>query len=107
MKKTVFTFCLLSALCLPAVPVQAFPHTAQAGETLAQLAQDLYGDSSRESVLVTANSLDAFGGSLVQPGMRIEVPAPSFVRASKGDTWPDLAKTWLGSKERAAWHALP
>jgi hypothetical protein len=83
--------------------VQAFPHVAQPDESLATLADRYYGDSKRETVIAVANSLDAYGGSVVQPGMRIEIPAPSFVRAHPGDTWPELAKRWLGKADRAPW----
>jgi LysM domain len=81
----------------------AFPHVAQREESLSTIAERYYGDSKRETVIAVANSLDAYGGSMVQPGMRIEIPAPSFVRVHAGDTWTELARVWLGSTERAAW----
>jgi hypothetical protein len=80
----------------------AYVHIIKHGQTLADVAEFAYGDPKKESVLVGANALDLRGGSQVGPGMRIHVPAPTFTRAIKGDTWPALAQVWLGNAERSA-----
>ncbi len=80
---------------------QAFPHVVQPGETLASLAGHVYGDSRKESLIAGANALDACGGSAVVPGMRLEIPAPLHHRVTEGETWDNLALTWLGSSARA------
>jgi hypothetical protein len=83
----------------------AYPHIVQAKETLAEIAYAVYGDPNREPVLAGANGLDARGGSMIVPGVRLEVPAPIYVRSGRGENWQDLAVTWLGSRERSQWLA--
>jgi hypothetical protein len=39
------------------------------------------------------------GGSIIAPGMRLEVPAPGHHTVLQGETWADLALSWLGSGE--------
>jgi LysM repeat protein len=78
----------------------AYAHIVQPGETLAQIAQRTYGDSKHETVLVGANALDVQGGSAIIAGMRIEVPAPGYHRVSEGETWGELAVTYLGDAKR-------
>ncbi len=58
----------------------AFTHIVNPGETLAQIADRLYGNAKLESVLVGANALDVQGGTVIVPGMRLEVPAPIAYR---------------------------
>jgi LysM repeat protein len=82
-----------------AAPAQAsaFSHIVQPAETLAQIAERIYGSPRFESVLVGANALDVQGGSIVVPGMRLEIPAPGHHRVGHGEGWTDLALSWLGS----------
>ncbi|MFO0665561.1 MAG: LysM domain-containing protein [Polyangiaceae bacterium] len=80
----------------------AYVHIVQAGESLADIAQAAYGDPKKESLLSGANGLDGRGGAKIVPGQRLEVPAPGYVRAARGDTWPDLAQKWLGHRDRSA-----
>jgi hypothetical protein len=89
------------ALLLATAPSSAYVHTIRPGQTLADVADFAYGDPKKESVLVGANALDLKGGSQVAAGMHIHVPAPTFTRAVKGDTWPALSQTWLGHAERS------
>jgi hypothetical protein len=77
----------------------AFSHIVKPGETLAQVSERLYGDAKRESVLVGANALDAQGGSIIAPGMRLEVPAPGHHTVLQGETWAELSLSWLGSND--------
>src|SRR5579859_2600116 len=78
-----------------------FSHVVLPGETLAQIAARVYGNPALESVLVGANALDAQGGSIIVPGMRLEIPAPGHHRIAPGETWEELALTWLGDAKRA------
>jgi len=79
----------------------AFPHIVKAGETLAQIAERMYGRVEMEQLLVAANGLDAGGGIPIVPGMRLEVPALSHYRINAGETWPLLAQRLLGNPERS------
>ncbi len=91
----------LSALAFSAPPAGAFTHIVKPRETLAAIAARVYGDARFETILVGANTLDAQGGSAIVPGMRIEIPAPGHHRVEPGETWPELALTWLGDPKRA------
>ncbi len=91
---------LALALCAPA-QAHAFPYIVQSGDTLASIAERFYGKIQHEQILVTANALDAQGGSPIVPGMRLEIPAVSHRKARKGDTWAKLAKQLLGSAKRS------
>jgi hypothetical protein len=98
MKSNLYAAVLALAL-LPA-PAHAFSHVVKPGETLAQIAFRVYGDTSKEKLLAGANALDLCGGSAIVPGMRLEVPAPAHHRVGAGETWGDLALVWLGDKSR-------
>jgi LysM repeat protein len=89
------------AILLGAHDAGAFAHVVTPGETLAQLAQRVYGAPRFETALAGANALDAHGGSAIVPGQPLEIPAPAHVRAKEGDTWPDLARAHLGDARRA------
>ncbi|MEZ4220718.1 MAG: LysM domain-containing protein [Polyangiaceae bacterium] len=80
---------------------EAFPYIVQSGDTLASIAERFYGKIQHEQILVTANALEAQGGSPIVAGMRLEVPAVSHRKAKKGDTWAKLSKELLGSASRA------
>jgi nucleoid-associated protein YgaU len=71
------------------------------GETLAQIAERMYGRVEMEQLLVAANGLSAGAGISIVPGMRLEVPAVSHYRVSAGETWPILAERLLGDPERS------
>jgi LysM domain-containing protein len=95
--------CMGIAACtlLQIQPGRAFPLSVQPGDTLAGIAQRIYGRVEYESLLVSANGLDAHGGIPITPGMRLEVPALSHRRVAPGDTWPSLATVLLGGPARA------
>ena len=78
---------------------RAFAHVVKPGETLAQIAERIYGDSKREVVLVGANALDVQGGTVIVPGMRLEVPAPGHHTVMQGETWAELSFSWLGMND--------
>lgn len=95
-----FIFSLFVALSIPC-KAHAFVHVVKPGESLAQIAQRVYGDPKLETVLAGANALDSEGGSAPVAGMRLEIPAPKFHHVLAGETWPALATQWLGDAKRA------
>ena len=80
----------------------AFQHVVKPGETLAQIALRVYGDAKLEAALIDANTLDAYGGAKIVPGLPLEIPAPDHYRVQKGETWYSLAHDWLGDQRRSA-----
>jgi hypothetical protein len=97
--------CLTAVLTLGALsfsrPAPAFTHIVGQGDTLAAIAERMYGKIQYEKLLVAANGLDARGGSGIVPGMRLEVPSVSHYRIARGDSWADLAERLLGDDSRA------
>ncbi len=89
------------ALLLSGRPAAAFSHLVSKGDSLALIAEKEYGDPKSEEILAFANALDSQGGSAIVPGMRLEVPAPSYHRADGHETWPELARVFLGDERRA------
>jgi hypothetical protein len=102
---TLGALCMFHAVTLCETSSRAYPHVVKPNETLAEISFGVYGDPNREPVLAGANALDIRPGTVIIPGMRIEVPAPIFVRSSRGETWQDIALVWLGSRDRAQWLA--
>ena len=92
---------LLLALALGGRSAAAFSHLVTKGDSLALIAEKEYGDPRSEEILAFANALDSQGGSAIVPGMRLEVPAPSYHRADGHETWPELARVYLGDERRA------
>jgi hypothetical protein len=80
---------------------RAFPLVVQPGDTLAGIAQRVYGRVEYEGLLVSANGLEVHGGIPIVPGMRLEVPTLAYRRVAPGDTWLALATSLLGSPSRA------
>ncbi len=89
------------ATALTARPVEAFSHVVRPGETLAQIAERVYGDARLEIALVGANALDSQGGTVIAPGMRLEIPAPGHHTVMQGESWADLSISWLGTADGA------
>jgi LysM repeat protein len=94
---------LCAALAIALVPqaAHAFTHIVKPGETLALIAERVYGDARRETVLVGANALDVQGGTVISAGMRLEIPAPGHHTVAQGETWAELALSWLGTNDTA------
>jgi len=88
-------------LLLASAQAAAFTHIVKPGETLAQIAERIYGDGKRETVLVGANALDVQGGTIISAGVRLEVPAPGHHTVMQGETWAELALSWLGTADMA------
>jgi hypothetical protein len=82
-------------------PAAAFSHVVRPGETLAQIAERVYGDARLEVALVGANALDAQGGTVIASGMRLEIPAPGHHTVMQGEAWADLSIAWLGTADVA------
>lgn len=91
--------CLLSACLLPATAL-AFPHVVRPRETVAQIAERMYGRVELERVVVAANGLDGRRGSEIVPGMRLEIPAVGYRKVLPGDTWKSIASDTLGDARR-------
>lgn len=91
---------LVALSTLASRPASGFPRVVQKGETLARIAERMYGKIEMEQLLVAANGLDGAGAAPVVAGMRLEVPAVSHYRASAGETWAGLAGELLGDPER-------
>jgi LysM repeat protein len=97
MRRAIFTALVAVAGVTTSVQARAFTHVVKPGETLAQIAERLYGESKLEVVLVSANALDVQGGTIIVPGMRLEVPAPGHHTILQGETWKELSVAWLGT----------
>ena len=82
-------------------PADAFVHIVRPGETLSQIAMRMYGDAKKELIIADANALDVQGGSVIVPGMRLEIPACSYHRTLERETWPSIARDELGDSGRA------
>lgn len=83
-----------------ATPAPAFPRIVRPGESVAQIAEEVYGRVELERVIVAANGLDGRRGTELVPGMRLEVPAVGHYKVSPGDTWQSIATTQLGLERR-------
>src|SRR5258708_2113779 len=92
---------LVAVSLAPSENAAAFSHIVKPRETLAQIAERIYGDARFEAVLVGANALDAQGGTIIAPGMRLDVPAPGHHTVMQGETWADLSLSWLGTNDIA------
>ena len=101
MKRGAVVGTVLGAALAASGDAGAFQHIVKPGETLAQVADRVYGDAKLETVLVGANALDVQGGTVISPGMRLEVPAPGHHTVIQGETWADLALYWLGTSDMA------
>ncbi len=88
-------------VALTSASAAGFSHVVRPGETLAQIAERVYGDARFEVALVGANALDVEGGTIIVPGMRLEVPASGHHTVLQGEGWPELSVSWLGTADVA------
>ncbi len=95
---------LASVLATSSWPSSAagFTHVVKHGETLAGLAQQMYGAVQLERILVAANALQGANATPIVPGMLLEVPASSHYRVQEGDSFASIARDLLGADYRAA-----
>ncbi len=96
----VFALVLVLDLLSPR-DAHAFTHVVTPGESLASIAARVYGDPKLETLLAAANGLDAQGGAAPVPGMRLDIPAPTYHRVLAGETWNSLAERILGDPVRS------
>ena len=92
---------LVALALVPGGAAEAFPHVVREGETLAQIAERVYGRVQMEQVLVAANGLDTGSGVPIVPGLRLEIPAVGHRRVKAGETWESLAQELLGAADRS------
>jgi LysM repeat protein len=78
-----------------------FQHVVKHGETLAGLAQQMYGAVQLERILVAANALQGANATPIVPGMLLEIPATSHYRVQEGDSFASIARDLLGADFRA------
>ncbi len=95
---------MLALLTEPSGDAAAFPYTAVRGDTLASVSERFYGRVELEKVVVAANGFENQVPLL--PGMRLEIPAVTFVKIQQGDSWESLAEQHLGDGRRAEALAL-
>ncbi len=93
-------WCFAAAATLSTTVAAPFPHVVQKGETVAQIAERMYGRVELERVIVAANRLDGRRGSDVVAGMRLDVPAVGYRKVVPGDTWKSIAAETLGNAAR-------
>ncbi len=91
---------LAAVSSLPIGSAWASEHVVRPGESLPQLAEQLYGDARRATVLAAANSIPEVDEILIA-GQRLLVPAPEFRVVAPEDTWDSLAQLLLGDGRRS------
>jgi LysM domain-containing protein len=96
MRRTVTTLLLWGLSC----PARADDHVVRQGESLPQLAEQLYGDARRATILALANGLADVDVTLVA-GERLRVPRPEYRLVGPDDGWDSLAQRLLGDERRA------
>jgi len=90
-----------AALALAVATVaRADDHIVRPGESLPQLAEQLYGDARRAEILAVANGVPAVD-EVLRAGQRLMVPAPEWRTVGSEDTWASLAQRLLGDERRA------
>jgi LysM repeat protein len=92
-----FTGVALSALAAPARAGEHV-HALATGESLASLASQYYGASWKAVYLVARNGLP--GDRDVTVGTRLVIPACFTYRVRRGDSGADIARRYLGDRER-------
>lgn len=87
------------ALAVTAV-ARADDHIVRPGESLPQLAEQLYGNARRAEILAVANGVPEVD-EVLRAGQRMVVPAPEWRTVGSEDTWASLAQRLLGDERRA------
>lgn len=94
-------FVIIALILWPKARASAFTRIVNKGDTLASIAESMYGRIQHERLLVAANALDAQGGSPIVPGLLLEIPALTHRTVRQGETWASLATELLGAPHRA------
>ena len=98
--KRLIVVLVLAVVLTPVHDGAAFPYVVQPKESVAQIAERMYGKVELERVIVAANGLDIRRGAGIVAGMRLELPAVSYRTVLPGDTWKSIAAEVLGDAER-------
>ncbi len=77
-----------------------FTHIVRQGETVAAIAERMYGRVELERLVVHVNGLDGRRGATLVAGMRLEVPAVGHYKVLPGDSWQSIAEELLGTRKR-------
>lgn len=85
---------------LGAAVARADDHIVRPGESLPQLAEQLYGDARRAAILATVNGVPEVD-EVLRAGQRLAVPVPEWRTVGAEDTWASLAQRLLGDERRA------
>lgn len=92
----------------PARADETMQYVVRQGDTLQLLAAEFYGDRALAVFIAAVNKRD--GNRAVRPGDKLRLPATREVITSPGDTFANLAESWLGDKRRstylARWNGL-
>jgi len=91
---------IVLAVALAAGAADAAEYLVQPGDSLEQLAEQLYGDRQRAELLAAANGLGS-GRAELRAGERLLVPMPERRTVAGQETWETLARRWLGDERRA------
>ncbi len=103
MRLLVATALLLASISASQAAAQAvYSHPVHAGDTLASIAQQYYGDPSKEVVLREANSIRGGDEAPLIAGSWLFIPTVSYYTVKPGDTWESIANQLYGSEGRAS-----
>lgn len=78
-------------------------HKVKDGDSLPLLAAEYYGDRNHAVFIMVANKL--LHPRPLKKGERIRIPVSREVTAAVGDTWDELAQTYLGDRRRGRYLA--
>lgn len=94
---------LLPSLCAQQAAAQAvYSHPVHVGDTYASIAQQYYGDPSKEAVLREANFKQRDEDGALTPGSWVFIPTVSYYTVKPGDTWASIANALYGAENRAS-----
>lgn len=95
---------LLVALAAPAAADRDYVvHKVKDGDSLGLLAAEYYGDRNHAVFIMVANKL--LHPRPLKPGEKIRIPVSREVTVAVGDTWDELAQTYLGDRRRGRYLA--
>jgi LysM repeat protein len=95
--RAVCAWALAAALAMPA-RASELTHVLVAGETLGSLASWYYGASWKSVYILTRNGIANDGD--IAAGTRLVIPTSFTYRVRRGDSLADIAKRFLGDRDR-------